>query len=414
MTEHQAVVLLLDLGLIILLARALAALARKLDQPAVLGEILAGILVGPTLFHGAIANALFPADVRPLLSAIANVGIAVFMFLMGLDLDRDLLRGRNGTIVTVSLGAMLLSLATGVALGFFLHRDHPSVPALGFALFVGAAVAVTAFPVLARILTDRDLHRTPLGGLALACAAIDDVLAWLVLAAVLTIVGGHASPLRTLLLVPYLALCVFAVRPLLSRLLRVGGADRLTVNKLAVLIAGLLLSGGLTEWLGLHFIFGAFLFGLLVPRADFAALRRRVVGRVEQVNGVFFVPVYFIVAGLNVNLSHLDADGLLELGLILLVAIGSKFGGAYLTARARNLPRREAAALATLMNTRGLTELIILSTGLQLGVLDTKLYSLMVVMAVLTTAMAGPLLRVIRPPRFVPAPETEALARKPA
>ncbi|WP_240969382.1 cation:proton antiporter [Streptomyces sp. HNM0575] len=399
MTSHQIIFLFVDLALILLLARLLGMAAAKLGQPPVIGEVLAGILLGPTLFHGAISDTLVPTDVRPFLSALANVGVAIFMFIVGLELDKDLIGGRGRTAVSVSVLSIVLPFLLGMALAWFIHTNHHSAERTAFVLFMGAAMSVTAFPVLARILSDRGLQRTPLGAISLASAAMGDVIAWCLLAVVVARAGAaNAGQLLILAVIPYLALMFLVVRPLLRRLTsRYEGAGELSLGVLATLLGGLLVSGAITEWLGLHFIFGAFLFGLVLPRDGVKALRDDVIKRVGQVSGVLLLPVYFIVAGLRVDLSHLDLSGLGELVLILLVAIGGKFLGAFLGARLSGMANRESAVLGTLMNTRGLTELIILSVGLEMGVLDDELYSLMVVMAVVTTAMAGPLLSLLRP-----------------
>nr|AGS49521.1 Na+/H+ antiporter [uncultured bacterium esnapd7] len=399
MTTHQVLFLLLDLAVIVALARLLAMLAAKLDQPPVIGEVLAGILLGPTLFGESFSAALFPMDVRPFLAALANVGVAVFMFVVGLGLERTLLKGRGRIALTVSVSSIVLPFALGTGLAFLLIENHDPPHRLGFVLFIGAAMAVTAFPVLARILADRGMLRTALGGLALTCAAIDDVLAWSLLAVVVMVSGGGDQWLIGL--VPlYVAVMFLVVRPLLRRLFAAHGTG-LTTGRLAVVLAGLLTSGAATEWIGLHFIFGAFLFGVVMPRDDTEALRGALIERVGEFNGALLLPVFFIVAGLKVNLSGIGTTGLVELALVLLVAVGGKFGGAFAGARLRRLPARTSAALATLMNCRGLTELIILTVGLQLGVLDRSLYSIMVVMAVVTTMMTGPLLRLIHPKPLV-------------
>lgn len=228
---------------------------------------------------------------------------------------------------------------------------------------------------------------------ALACASIDDVLAWSLLAAVVA-VSGSAGPdqWRILLALPYLLAMLFLLRPLLRRFTARRPEQRLTPTVFACVLAGLLLSAAATEWVGLHYIFGAFLFGVILPRTGTEPLRTEVHDRLGQLTGTLLLPVFFLVAGLQVDLSGLDPGALGALGLILLVAVGGKFTGAFLGARANRMPPRQSAALATLMNTRGLTELIVLNVGLQLGFLGQELYSLMVVMAVITTAMAGPLL----------------------
>jgi Kef-type K+ transport system membrane component KefB len=403
---HQVIFLLLDLSVIVMLARLLGAVARRFGQPAVIGEVLAGIVLGPTLFGEAFSAGLFPTDVRPFLTALANVGIAMFMFVVGLELDARLLRGRGKIAATVSVTSIIVPFGLGIALAVRLLANHPAANRLGFLLFIGAAMSVTAFPVLARILTDRGLARTALGGLVLTCAAIDDVLAWSLLAVVVMLSGNGGTGQWMIFLLPlYVAVMFLGVRPVLRRVLAAGTALR--AGQLTVVLAGVLVSGAVTEWLGLHFIFGAFLFGVVLPRTGTEELRTAILERMDGFNSTLLLPVFFIVAGLKVKLSGIGLSGLGELGLILLVAIAGKFGGAFAGARLHRLPARQSAALATLMNTRGLTELIILSVGLQLGVLDQSLYSIMVVMAVITTAMAGPLLRLIYPPALAETVDSE-------
>ncbi|WDM10098.1 cation:proton antiporter [Streptomyces lavenduligriseus] len=397
MTTNQLFALFCDLALIIVLARILGAVAQRFSQPAVIGEVLAGILLGPTFLGHSVPDFLFPPGVRPMLTALADVGMAVFMFIVGLELDRKILRGTGRLAVTVAVSCILLPFGLGTLLALMLADDHAQGHRLGFVLFMGTAMSVTAFPVLARILTDRKMQHTPIGGLALACAAIGDVLAWCMLAAVVALVsGGGGDQWLLLLLVPYAGLMVWVARPLLRRLVAAGGS-RLTPAVLTVVLAGLLVSGAVTERIGLHFIFGAFLFGVVMPKESTERLRADIIDRIGDVSGQLLQPVFFIIVGLKVDLSDLGGSGWLDFALILLVAVTGKFVGAFLSARAFRVTARQSAVLATLMNTRGLTELIILTAGLQLGVLDERLYSLMVVMAVVTTAMAGPLLAVLRP-----------------
>ncbi len=397
------VALLCALLVIFVAARLGGALARRLGQPAVIGEIAAGILLGPTLFHGAVTAAVFPADVRPALSTIANVGVCVFMFLIGLHLDHGLLRGQGRIAGTVSLSAIVLPFTLGALLALHLVDNHPTDNRLAFVLFLGTAMSITAFPVLARILTDKGLIDTPIGGLALACAAVDDVLAWSLLAVVAALADAGGDTWRVLLVIPFAALMLKVVRPLLARLARrrpATGAPAGVAVLLAV-AAGLTLSASVTEWMGLHAIFGAFLFGVAMPRDGATAVRERAMPWVEKVSSLVLMPVFFIVAGIKVNLSGLDGAALGELALILLVAIGGKCSGAFLGARVNSVRPRHSLVLALLINTRGLTELIVLTVGLQIGVLDQSLYSLMVVMALVTTAMAGVFLPLVYPPERV-------------
>jgi Kef-type K+ transport system membrane component KefB len=402
MTDSEVQLLLFDLALIILLARLLGAAAKRVGQPPVLGEIIAGILLGPTLFDGKLTATLFPLALRPPLTAIADIGLVLFMFVVGYEVDLRLIRGRERVAASVSVSSIILPLGLGSALGVWLASRHHVHHTLPFVLFVGTAMSVTAFPVLARILTDRGMHRTRVGGLALASAAVDDVLAWCLLAVVVAIAGAGGDSIR-LVLAPVYAVVMFAViRPLLRRLgdfyLRQG---RLTPTILAAVLVGLLLSSYATDWMGVKFIFGAFIFGIIMPREGYAALRQEILERLEQVSVLVLLPVFFVVSGLSVDLSTIGVSGLVELCLILVVAIVGKFGGAFAGARLAGVRGRRAGVLASLMNTRGLTGIVILAVGLQLKILDESLYSLMIVMAIVTTAMAGPLLKAIYPDRYM-------------
>jgi Kef-type K+ transport system membrane component KefB len=401
MSLNDVQLLLADVAFIIILARLLGNLAKLLGQPPVLGEILAGILLGPTFFHGTITKALFPPTLIPPLTALADLGLVLFMFVVGYEVDLRLIRGRERVAAGVSTGSVVLPLVLGAALGVWLaHRNHlPHVST--FALFIGTAMAATAFPVLARILTDRGLHRTRIGGLALASAAIADVLAWVLLAVVVALAGSSAQ-WKVLLAIPYVVLMFAVVRPLLRRLSRFYlQAGRLTPNILATVLAGLLLSSWATNWMGLHFIFGAFLFGIVMPRENVLGMREEILDRLLQVSVLVLLPIYFVVAGLSINLSTIGSSGLVELVAILVVAIIGKLVGAYLGAQFTGVHGRNAGVIATLMNTRGLTELVILGVGLQLHILTKPLYTLMVVMALVTTAMSGPLLKAIYPDRVM-------------
>ena len=268
LTTHDVQLLLVDLALILVLARLLGALARRLGQPPVIGEITAGILLGPTLFSGAITRHLYLLELRAPLTAVADLGLVLFMFIIGYELDGALIRGRERIAVSVSLGSIALPLGSGFLLGIWLAHRHHVDRTVPFALFVGAAMSVTAFPVLARILSDRGLHRTRIGGLAIASAAVDDIVAWSLLAVVVTIAGKHGADEWHILLAPvYLAVMLLVVRPLMQQVAeRFRRQPRLTPDLLAVVLVGLLLSGFATEWMGVHFIFGAFIFGAVMPR----------------------------------------------------------------------------------------------------------------------------------------------------
>jgi Kef-type K+ transport system membrane component KefB len=396
MTAFQGGLVLADLALIMVVARLMGLLARKVGQPAVIGEIVAGILLGPTLFHGVISRSLLPVGIRPFLTALADLGLVLFMFMVGLEFDFRRLRGSGRVAGGTAAGSTLLPFGLGLLLALYLERAyHPARP-VPFALFVGVAVSVSAFPVLARILTDRKMHRTRLGTVALSAAAACDLAAWTALALVQAIDGTSGEPHWLVLLgIPYAAVLIMCVRPLLARLLaRSGSSGALSGGSIALVLAGLLASAAVSQLIGLQFVFGAFLFGLALPRLDSLGFRAELLYRAEPA-AMVLLPVYFVIAGLNVDLSRIGDTGVAQLGIIVAVAVAGKFGGTWAGARAQGLPTREAAVLGTLMNTRGLTELVALSVGLQIGVLDTKLYSIMVAMAVSTTAMTGPLLRLL-------------------
>lgn len=416
MTAQTVGHLVLGLVVIVVVARLFGRVARRLGQPPVIGEIVAGILLGPTLFGGALTDAVFPVEIRPSLQALASAGVVLFMFLVGLELNGSLLRGHGRTAFGVAVASIVLPFGLGAVLALHRLNRHPTENRLAFVLFLGAAMSVTAFPVLARILADRRMLHTGVGALAVAVAAVDDVVAWSLLAVVAMVAGGATEPWRIALVAPFVALLVLVLRPLLARwgawADRHERVERPVLGTLAqagataALAVGLALSASATEWMGLHLIFGAFLFGVVMPREHGHRIRAWALPLIQRVSGVL-LPVFFAVAGLAVDLSSPGGAALADLLLILLVAIAGKGIGAYLSARAYKVPPRDASALAILLNTRGLTELIALTLGLKLGVIGSELYSLMVVMALVTTAMAGVLLPLVHPCR-----ETRELASR--
>ncbi|MEV0468577.1 cation:proton antiporter [Streptomyces prunicolor] len=384
MTSHQIAFLLLDLALVLSGCALLGALATRMGQPAVIGEILGGILLGPTVL-GSWSHTVVPDGIRPVLTGIGNVGVALFMFGLGLEFHRSALRGGGRRPAGIAIGSMLLPFVLGSLLGVVLvatHYRHPP-DSTAFVLFLGIAMSVTAFPVLSRILTDRRMADTEVGMLAMAVAAAGDILAWSGLAGVIALVGRTSgAPWLVALVVPFALFLVCVVQPLLRVLLPVDSP-----TAVAYLSGGALACGAVTELLGLHFIFGTFLFGLITPRIP--ATERLA----EKVFGIsrLLLPTYFVVAGLQVNLG-LTSSALGLLAIIVLVAVVGKVAGTYGAARMSKLPPETSTVLAVLMNTRGLTELIVLTTGLKLGLIDQELYSAMVIMALLTTAATGPLL----------------------
>lgn len=412
MTFHMAVILA-DLALVLVLARAVGWLFSRVGQPAVVGEILAGVLLGPSLLGEEVSGWLFPMDERTYLLLLANMGLVLFMFIVGLELDISLVRGREKVAGAVSASSIALPFALGIGLARYLPNENHK-PFWPFALFIGAAMSVTAFPVLARIMTERNMHRTETGALALACAAVDDVLAWTLLAVVIAIApkpDGYSAGSSWLvaLAVPFAVFVLVVVRRQLERLIRAyERAGRLTPGILAIVLLGLLGSAAMTDYLGIHFIFGAFLFGAVMPREGAAKLRHEILVRLEQISVLLLLPVFFLVSGLQVNLRGLSGQQLLQMLLILVAAITGKFVGAYLGARASGTRPWQARSLGILMNTRGLTELVILNIGLSLELIGKDLFTMLVVMALVTTMMTGPLLRRAYPDRRVARDIAEA------
>lgn len=407
MTNHHADMLqatvLADIAIVLILGAALLRLSRFARQPAVVGEILAGVALGPSLLGllpGHLTLHVFPTDARPFLSAIAQIGLLLFMFVLGWELEPQQLRGSKRTVAAVSLGSIAVPFALGIGAAALCYAQYATVAGkhvsfLTFALYLGVAMSVTAFPVLARILADSGLGATRVGALALASAALGDIVAWCVLAVVVGLasagsaVGGFTTMLGWSL--AYIAGMVLLVRPLLraltARMLKRGA----TAPLVSLIAAGVFLSAYLTSLIGIHPIFGAFAFGIVMPRHPWRELQPAVQRPLQQASRLL-LPVYFVITGLFVNVGALHADDWLVLVLLLAVACVGKLAGATLPARWTGMEWRESLGVGLLMNTRGLTELIILNVGLSLNVLDGRLFTLMVLVALITTAIAGPLL----------------------
>ncbi|MET9520004.1 cation:proton antiporter [Streptomyces sp. NPDC002994] len=419
--EMKLAIMLADIALVLVAGAAVGRLAQKLRQPAVVGEITAGILLGPSvlgLLPGDLTQRIFPADVRPLLSAVSQVGLILFMFVVGWEFEKRLIRTHAGLAVGVSLSSIAVAFGLGLALAPFLYPEHATVAGqeisfAAFATFLGTAMSVTAFPVLARILSENKLLETRVGSLALASAAIDDLLAWCLLAyvsALVTADGDYSDLARIgLLSVVYVVVMLVVVRPLVSRLVWRWAASERWSALLAVLCAGALTSAWLTTWIGIHAIFGAFLFGFIMPREPAMVLAQHLRKPMDNVS-VVLLPVFFIVTGLGVDLGSLTGGDYIALAAIVFVACAGKLIGAIVPAKLAGFSWREAKDLGLLMNTRGLTELIILNAAVSLGVLDGRMFTMLVIMALLTTAMAGPLLSRRRPvpadPEAVQSPAT--------
>jgi Kef-type K+ transport system membrane component KefB len=384
----------------------LGRLFRYFGQPPVMGEVVAGIFLGPSLL-GAIwptaAEFILPSAVAPYLAVLAQLGVVLYMFLVGLELNHSVLRDRAHATVAISHASIVVPFVLGAALALVLYPrlSRSDVSFTSFALFVGVAMSITAFPVLARILTDRRMHRTPLGILALGCAAADDVTAWCLLAFVVGVAQAKlGSALATLgLTAAYLAFMFLVVRPVALSLLARWENAFWNRGVAAVIFAAVLLSALTTEAIGIHALFGAFLLGAMIPHDS--AVARTLLGKLEDLVTVLLLPAFFAFTGMRTRIGLVSGlEQWLICALIIGVATAGKFGGTLLSARLTGLGWRDAAALGLLMNTRGLMELIVLNIGLDLRVISPALFAMMVLMAVATTMAAAPLLALlIAPPR---------------
>jgi Kef-type K+ transport system membrane component KefB len=397
---------LLDVAVILVAAWAGGLLFARIGQPAVIGEIAAGIALGPTLLGalpGDPSEALFPADAREVLQLIGQLGLAAFMFTIGWDLDLRLVRRHESAAVTVSVASILLPFALGLGLATYLHPEHGSVagdavPFWPFALFIGTALSLTAFPVLARILSDTRMDATPVGVLALTAAAIDDVIGWSVLAVALAVLASSSAWDYVRIVAEcaaFVAVVLLVVRPLLERLLRNPTPAR------EVLVLPIAFAGAyVTEAIGLHAVFGAFLVGVAMPRRTDGDARRTLAAVVAV-----FAPIYFVTSGMAVDIPGLRSDDLVAFALILAAACAGKFIGAYTGARSGGVPPRDSAAVAVLMNTRGLIEIVLLTVGRDLGLIDDRLFTLFALMAIVTTLATTPVLQRMSRPAQLDAPQ---------
>ena len=408
---------LLSMAVIIVVARAVGALFRRIHQPPVIGEVVAGILLGPSLLGWMAPQAsafLLPASIMPILGVIAQIGIILFMFVVGIELDTKRLRQQTRVTIAISHASIVLpfTLGVGLALPLYPQLSTRDVPFYVFALFMGVSMSVTAFPVLARILTDRDMLKSKMGSIALACAAVDDVTAWCLLALVVGV--AQSEPERVMLTMTltgaFIVFMLLVVRPLVLRLVARYDAGQLSgQGLLAAACAGLFVSALTTEGIGIHALFGAFLLGSFIPHDSRAAQDLR--GRLEDAVVVIFLPAFFAFAGMRTEIGLLDGwEAWALCGAIILVASIGKFGGSAIAARLCGLGWRDSATLGILMNTRGLMELIVLNIGFDLGVISPALFAMLVLMALVTTMATTPIVEWLNAGRQDPAtlqPSTE-------
>lgn len=402
--DHPLSRLLVQLLVIIALAKGAGRLCRHIGQPAVVGEIITGILLGPSLL-GLVApeafSFVFPAESLETLRLLSQIGVCIFMFVVGMELDVRQVRTNSHVAIAVSHVSIAFPYLLGVLLAYFLYRDlaGPDATFTSFALFMGISMSITAFPVLARILQERGLSRTFLGSTAMTCAAVDDVTAWTILAFVIAIADATSLvsfSLNVLLVLGFIAIMMVGVRPTLQRLL---GHDSMTREEpshstLAVVLCVLFAASLATEVIGIHALFGAFLAGAMMPDID--GFRHKVSVRIQALGSVLLLPLFFAFTGLRTQIGLLhDLEGWLILILITAVATLGKLGGSAAAARFAGMTWVDSLRLGSLMNTRGLMELIALNIGYDLGILSARIFTMLVIMAVLTTMMTGPLLTLL-------------------
>jgi Kef-type K+ transport system membrane component KefB len=396
--------LLLQIIVIIIIAKLFGSLFLKIGQPAVIGEMVAGILLGPSLL-GLLSpptmTFLFPDASMGTLKLLSQIGVIIFMFTVGMELNVQHLREKAHAAVIISHASIVVPFFMGVALSLVIYRHFapPNISFIAFALFIGIAMSITAFPVLARILEERRLSKTYIGATAIACAAVDDVTAWCLLAVVVAVSkadGVSASLMPILLSLAFIGMMVFLVKPLLNRLINweIKNEKR---GKLLVagIVAFIFASAWFTEIIGIHALFGGFLAGVVMPSV--AKVRSFLRERLESFSAAVLLPLFFAFTGLRTQVNLLNDRQSLAIGAgIIAVAIAGKLGGSMLAARWTGMSWRESFSVGALMNTRGLVELIVLNIGYDLGILPDRIFAIMVLMALITTCMTGPLLSLVK------------------
>lgn len=396
-------VLLLQIIVIIAFARLFGFLFKKIGQPAVIGEIVAGIILGPSIigaYFPGINHFLFPVASLATLSFLSQIGLILFMFIIGMELDLKAISKQAYGAVIISHASIIIPYTLGMGLAYFIYRDYApeGTTFLSFALFMGIAMSITAFPVLARILKEKGLTRSKLGAMALTCAAADDLTAWCILAAVIALVksGSSVSVLYTIgLAVIYVLVMLKLVRPFLERLSHVYDMkEKKRTPIIALLFVILIASSYISSAIGVHALFGAFVAGVIMPSSF--SFRQIVIDKIEDVSIILLLPLFFVITGLRTEIGLLNEGHLwITFGWILLVAVAGKFGGSALAARMVGQSWKDSLSIGVLMNTRGLMQLIVLNIGYDLGILSPEIFAMMVLMALVTTFMTGPALDLI-------------------
>ena len=398
-------ILLLQIIVIILVAKLFAELFRRLGQPPVMGEMVAGIVLGPSvvgLISPQTMAFLFPPASMATLGLLSQIGVVLFMLVVGMELDVQHLREKASAAVMVSHASIVVPFFLGTSLSLVLYPvlAPANTSFTAFALFMGIAMSITAFPVLARILEDRGLTQTRLGSIAIACAAVDDVTAWCLLAIVIAIAksnGLGASAVTIVLVILFIGTMLFLVKPRIESLIRVE-KERHSKGLLAGILAFVFACALITESIGIHALFGAFLAGVVMP-SD-AGFRLFLKEKLEAFSSTALLPLFFAFTGLRTQIGLInDWFGWLTCLGIIFVAVAGKLGGSTLVARWTNMSWRDSLSIGILMNTRGLVELVVLNIGYDLGILSARIFAMMVIMALFTTFMTSPLISLLQPKR---------------
>ncbi|MEY3499010.1 MAG: hypothetical protein RL308_679 [Bacteroidota bacterium] len=401
--QHPLAILLAQIVTIIIVARFFGWIFRKIGQPSVIGEILAGIFLGPSLvgsYFPEFSSALFPVASLGNLQFLSQIGLILFMFVVGMELDLKALKNKANEAVVISHASIVIPFTLGVGLAYFVyHKFAPEgVHFLAFSLFLGIAMSITAFPVLARIVQERGINKTRLGAIVITCAAADDITAWCILAVVIAIVkaGTFVSALYIILLAFLYVLCMlFVVKPFLKRIGDLySSSENLSKPVVSIFFLTLILSSYATEIIGIHALFGAFMTGVIMP--DISKFRTVFIEKVEDIALILLLPLFFVFTGLRTEIGLINDPYLWKVtGFIILVAVVGKFFGSALAAKFVGQNWRDSLTIGALMNTRGLMELVVLNIGLDLKVLTPEVFTMMVIMALVTTFMTGPALDLI-------------------
>ncbi|MDY0264423.1 MAG: cation:proton antiporter [Sulfurospirillum cavolei] len=402
--SHPLALLLIQMIVIMAAARIFGVLFSKISQPPVVGEIFAGILLGPSLlglFSPELYELLFPKHSFQNLNFLSQIGLLLFMFVVGMELDFDKLKQQSKASVVISHISILFPFFLGVLLAYAIYPLFASetVSFTAFSLFIGIAMSITAFPVLARILKDRRLTQSSYGAMALTCAAADDATAWYILAIVIAVSTSTNLLMSVLMLIPialYITVMLFAVKPFLRSLgMRVIHDHSLDMKITTIVLVVLFLSALTTELLGIHALFGAFVAGVMMPSSGESELKKRIAPRLEYVSLLVLLPLFFALTGLRTQVNLLESQHIMICLSIIAVAVIGKFIGSAVSARLMHISWRDSLAIGALMNTRGLMELVVLNIGYELGILSPILFTMFVIMALVTTFMTGPLLYLI-------------------